>query len=97
MKDEHMQCGSFPVVSLSVETREPTCGDTYEMLTEDQVYVSMTDGTFVELMTSHQLYTDQLELLYLEWLQTLKEYKKLEFDLQMGIRSDPDVPGPPHV
>ena len=67
------------------------------MLTEDQVYVSMTDGTFVKLMTSHRLYSGPLELLYLEWLQTLKEYKKLEFDIQMGILSDPDVPGPPHV
>jgi hypothetical protein len=67
------------------------------MLTEDQVYVSMTDGTFVALMTSHHLYTDQLELLYLEWLHTLKEYKKLEFDIQMGTLSDPDVPWPPHV
>ena len=67
------------------------------MLTEDQVYVSMTDDTFVELMTSHRLYTDQLKLLYLEWLQTLKEYKKLEFNIQISTLSDPDVPSPPHV
>ena len=54
------------------------------MLTEEQMYVSLTDGTFVDVLKSHQAYTEQIGRLYEEWLHVLKEFKQLEFEVQMA-------------